>query len=727
MRRGEIDDGGRKFEFRIQGMDCAEEIEVLRRVLLPLVGSEDHIGFDLLNAKIVVSLPSACSAETVIAAIATTGMRAAPFEAGGSEPGADRRWSLHSLLTLCSGGFLAIGFASHTILAGGLGAALAGEGAKFELAVPLLTRASYLIAIAAGLALVAPKAWYSARRLRPDMNLLMTVAVAGALGIGEWVEAATVSFLFAVSLELEAWSLGRARRAVAALMELSPPTVLVLREDGASTEVAPTRVALGTRFLVRPGDRIALDGEVVEGESAVNQAPITGESMAAPKAPGDTVFAGTVNGEGALIVRSAKAADDTALARIIRLVSEAHSRRAPSEQWVAQFARVYTPSVMVLAASVFLFPVLFGAPTAPWLYRSLVLLVIACPCALVISTPVSIVAGLAGAARNGILIKGGEFLEAPARLRAIAFDKTGTLTEGQPRVQQVVACDGHSVEEVLERAAAMESQSAHPLARAITEHVAALGLAFGPASEFQAIHGKGATAKIATRTYWIGSHRFLEEREQETPEVHVQIEELSRNGQTVVVLGNERHVCGFLSLADGLRAETPSALTALREAGISPLVMLTGDNDATARAIGKQAGVDEVHSELLPEDKVALIETLTVRYGRVAMVGDGVNDAPAMARSSLGIAMGAAGSDAAIETADIALMSDDLSRLPWLIHHSRRTLGIIRANVALSLGVKAIFVVLTLLGTASLWSAIAADMGASLVVTFNGLRLLRSS
>jgi len=715
-----------RFEFRVRGMDCAEEIETLRQVLVPLVGSEDRLAFDLLNSKLVVSLPAACSEEMLVDAVAATGMRATPFRKDGGDDDDQHRRKLRTALTVGSGIALVAGFLAQVVLAGGVSEALGGEGSGLHHTIPWAARAAYLLAIAAGLALVAPKAWSSARRLRPDMNLLMTVAVAGALGIGEWFEAAAVSFLFALSLELEAWSLGRARRAISALMELTPPSVLVLLEDGSRAEVPPSEVAVGTRFLVRPGDRIALDGEIAEGESDVNQAPITGESAPVMKEPGSEVFAGTVNGGGALTVVSTKPQEDTTLAHIVRLVSEAHSRRAPSEQWVQKFARVYTPAVMALAASVFILPVLFGAPAAPWLYRALVLLVIACPCALVISTPVSIVAGLAGAARNGILIKGGVYLEAPARLRAIAFDKTGTLTEGKPRVQHVAALGGHTVDEVLENAAAMEAQSAHPLALAIREHASSLGMDSKEAVDFTAIHGKGGTARIGDREYWIGSHRFLEERGQETHEVHEKLEELSSDGQTVVVLGNDEHVCGFLALSDGLRSETPQALKALRAAGISPLVMLTGDNKATGNAVGRHAGVDEVHAELLPEDKVALIEELTKAHEFVAMVGDGVNDAPAMARASIGIAMGAAGSDAAIETADIALMADDLSKLPWLIHHSRRTLSIIRANVVLSLAIKALFVVLTLFGSASLWSAIAADMGASLVVTFNGLRLLRS-
>ncbi len=708
-------------------MDCAEEVATLRRALLPLVGSEERLGFDLINTRLSVALPEGCSQESVVAAIEKTGMRAIPYVPEYSDA-AGSRWSTRSVLTVSSALLVAIGFGTHAFVEGGIWQALAGgEGPGVEHGTPLSSKVLYLLGIGAGLALVAPKAWYAVRQLRPDMNLLMMVAVTGAVAIGEWFEAGTVAVLFAVSLELEAWSLGRARRAISALMQLSPPTVLLVAADGTKTEMAPSELVIGSRFLVRPGDRIALDGEVVRGLTEVDQAPITGESVPVPKAVGDEVFAGTINGSGAIEVASTRMADDTALARIVRLVGEAHSRRAPSEKWVDRFARVYTPSVMALAAAVFLIPVLLGSAPGPWIYRALVLLVIACPCALVISTPVSIVAALAGAARNGVLIKGGIFLEAPSRLRAIAFDKTGTLTEGRPRVEEVGGFGDHDEEAVLSRAASLEAHSAHPLAKAIIECAASRGVQTYPISDFSAIHGKGASALVGGRPYWIGSHRLLEERGQETPRVHEQLEAMSRQGRSVVVLGNDEHVCGFIALADGLRQETPAAMADLRAAGIEALVMLTGDNKETALSVAERAGIDQVFAELLPEDKISRIEGLTEQYGHVAMVGDGVNDAPAMARAGIGIAMGAAGSDAAIETADIALMSDDLSRLPWLVHHSRRTMGVIRANIALSLGIKALFVVLTLVGSASLWSAIAADMGASLLVTFNGLRLLRSA
>jgi Cd2+/Zn2+-exporting ATPase len=440
------------------------------------------------------------------------------------------------------------------------------------------------------------------------------------------------------------------------------------------------------------------------------------------------VFAGTINGDGALQIESTKPSTDTTLAKIIRMVGEAQSRRGPSEQWVEKFARVYTPVVMLLALVVFLVPALvFGADTSVWFYRALVLLVIACPCALVISTPVSIVAGLTSAARQGVLIKGGAYLEAPAHLKAIALDKTGTLTIGRPRVVEVVPLSGHDERELIERAAAMEQDSEHPIAQAVLAYAAERNIIASPASNFQVIKGKGATANFADRKFWLGSHRYLEERGQETDDIHQRLEAMSGLGRTVVVVGHDTHVCGLIALADEVRPGTREILEELRGAGIDHLIMLTGDNRPTAEAIAKETGVDEVRAELLPEDKVTAVEALITKYERVAMVGDGVNDAPALARATIGIAMGSAGTDAAIETADIALMADDLTRLPWLIRHSRRTLTIIRQNIGVSLAVKALFVLLTFAGISSLWGAIAADTGTSLLVIFNGLRLLSSA
>ena len=716
---------------KIQGMDCAEEVAILKREIGPLVGGDNHLSFDILKGRMTV-LPTASpvALDSVIQAVRKTGMSAVPFQVERSARIEQQTWwNRHGrlALTVASGTLTAAALLLHRSMSESWLEVLGSEGLGQSHVIPLAVRAIYALAVVAGVYLVLPKAWFSLRRQRPDMNLLMTIAVCGAVGIGEWFEAATVSFLFALSLTLESWSVSRARRAIEKLLDLAPSVVRVIETGGTIREVDAETVMVGTLFQVRPGERIALDGEVAKGISDVNQAPITGESVAVTKEPGATVFAGTVNGAGTLEVRSTKASGDTTLAHIIRLVGEAQQNRAPSEQWVDRFAQYYTPAVLAVAFAVFLVPtLLLGKPFEPWLYQALVLLVIACPCALVISTPVSVVAALTAAARNGVLVKGGSHMETPARLKAVALDKTGTLTEGRPSVAQVVTLSGHTEVELLERAAAMESHSDHPLALAIVEYCDAKGIRPLPAEEFSIIPGKGATGKWNGKEYWLGSHRFLVDRGQETPAVHEQLEELSRSGRTVVVIGNEAHVCGFFALADTIRPESKATVAKLRKAGIEHIIMLSGDNRGTAEAIGREAGIDEIRADLLPADKVTAIAELVERYKSVAMVGDGINDAPALARSTLGIAMGAAGSDTAMEAADVALMSDDLSKLPWLILHSRRMLGIIRANIVLSLAVKAVFVLLTLSGQAFLWAAIAADIGMSLLVIFNALRLLRA-
>lgn len=722
-------DTGARLILRVRGLDCAEEVAVLKRAVGPLVGGEDKLAFDVVNGRMFV-LPEArpVSVDEVGRAVAAAGMSAEewrPGAADAADAGTERRRKL--MWTVASGFFVFAGIVLHAWLAGGPGEALRLFAGHDGGVVPLPEMVVLALAIGSGLRLVLPRAWVAARTLRPDINVLMVIAVAGAVTIGEWFEAATVTFLFAVSLALESWSVERARRAISALLDLAPPTVRVLLPDGREVERPAAEVAVGTRFLVRPGERIPLDGRVVAGTSSVDQAPITGESVPVTRQPGEEVYAGTINGEGVLEVESTKAASDTTLARIVRMVEEAHSRRARAEQWVERFARIYTPAVIVLAAVIAVLPpLLFGGDWAEWFYRALVLLVIACPCALVISTPVSVVAALAAAARRGVLVKGGAFVEAPARLAAIAFDKTGTLTRGQPAVVGLHALHGHSETEVLARAAALEARSAHPLARAVIACAREAGGEPVPATDVRAVAGRGVTGMVDGQPVWIGSWRYAVERGKTDARSAELAEALEREGRTVVAVGDERHVCGLLAIADTVRPEAATALRALRELGIRHLVMLTGDNRRTAEAIARQTGIDEVHAELLPQDKVTVVERLVGRYGTVAMVGDGVNDAPALARSSVGIAMGAIGSDAAIETADIALMTDDLERLPWLVRHSRRTLATIRQNITFALAVKALFAGLTFAGYATLWGAITADVGASLLVVANALRLLRT-
>ncbi|MCX6545890.1 MAG: heavy metal translocating P-type ATPase [Acidobacteria bacterium] len=635
-----------------------------------------------------------------------------------------RRSTSRMVLTAASGLFTAVGFGLHAALAGSVSAALGSEGARLTHTVPAPVQVIYALAIAAGVWRILPRAWFAIRTFRPDMNLLMTIAVIGAIAIGQWFEAATVSFLFAVSLALESWSVGRARRAVEKLMELAPDMVRLVVSGGYS-DVPASQAVVGARFAVRPGERIPLDGRVVAGTSSVNQAPITGESVPILKEPGIDVFAGTINGEGAIEVEATRPAGDSTLAHIRRLIDSAQSHRAPAEQWVERFARIYTPVVLAAATAIALTGPLVAGDWSGWFYSALVLLVIGCPCALVISTPVSVVASLAAAAHNGVLIKGGAFVEAPATIQAIALDKTGTVTTGRPAVVAVLPDSGHTEQELLAIAAGLEMHSNHPLALAILAHAKRRDVAPAQVTDFTILPGKGATGVIDGTQYWLGSHRYLEERAQETAAIHADLERLSSAGRSVVVIGNAGHVCGMIALADTIRPATRDAISRLRALGVRHIVMLTGDNRPTAEAIATDAGILEVMAELLPEDKVRAVESLAAKYGSVAMIGDGVNDAPAMARATLGIAMGAVGSDVAIETADIALMSDDLAKVPWVIRHSRRTLAIIRQNITLSLGVKAVFVVLTLFGAASLWAAIASDMGVSLLVIANALRLLK--
>lgn len=712
--------------YKVRGLDCAEEVAVLRQAVGPLVGGADRLAFDVLNGRMTVPADAREVAdEAILTAIATTGMSAVAWTSHAKSDDTDNHRRQQALFTTASGVALLIGFTLHVVLSGGFAQAWQLLGSHANVYTPLPAIVAYFAAAILGARFVVVKAWFAARKLRPDMHLLMTVAVLGAIAIGEWFEAATVSFLFALSLALESWSVGRARRAIAALLDLAPPTARVLRPNGAEETMPVNEVKLGSRFVVLAGERIPLDGRVTAGASAVNQAPITGESVAVEKQPGAEVFAGTINGDGTLTIRATKLATDTTLARIIQMVEEAHARRAPSEQWVERFARVYTPAVMIFAVLVFLLPpVIFGQAWDEWFYRALVLLVIACPCALVISTPVSIVASLASAARAGVLVKGGVFIELPARLRAIAMDKTGTITGGEPEVVQVIPLGNHTEAELISRAAALEARSTHPLARAIHRYAKRKGIAPAPAADVQVLGGKGLTGVFDGEPFWLGSHRYVVERGQDAPEVARQAEALETDGKTVVVVGNSRHVCGLVAVADTIRPEAREIVRQLHAAGIAHLVMLTGDNRVTAQAIAREVGIDEVHAELLPENKVEKLEEVIARYGTVAMVGDGVNDAPALARANLGIAMGAIGSAAAIETADIALMTDDISKLPWLIRHSKRTLSIIRQNITFALAIKAIFVALTFVGMASLWAAIAADTGASLLVVLNGLRLL---
>ena len=562
-------------------------------------------------------------------------------------------------------------------------------------------------------------------RLKFDMNTLMTIAIIGAALIGEWGEGATVVILFAISEALERYSMDKARQSIESLMDIAPKEALIRR--GNEEMIVPVEdIVVGDMMIVKPGQKLAMDGFVVKGTSTLNQAAITGESVPVTKTVDDEVFAGTLNEEGLLEVQVTKKVEDTTLSKIIHLVEEAQAERAPSQAFVDKFAKYYTPAIVMLALFIAVIPPLFGGDWSEWIYQGLAVLVVGCPCALVVSTPVAVVTAIGNAAKNGVLIKGGIYLEETGHLKAIAFDKTGTLTKGVPAVTDILTFGGEQ-NELLLITAAIEKGSQHPLASAIIRKAEENGLKFNDVSveEFQSITGKGVKAKVNNQMYYVGSPNFFEELHGSIPKDRKEkITELQIQGKTVMVLGTETEILSFIAVADEMRESSKEVIGKLNSMGIET-VMLTGDNERTAAAIGKRVGVSDIRADLLPEDKLNFIKELRGKYQSVAMVGDGVNDAPALAASTVGVAMGGAGTDTALETADIALMSDDLSKLPYTIKLSRRALMIIKQNITFSLAIKLLALLLVVPGWLTLWIAIFADMGATLIVTLNSLRLLK--
>ncbi len=561
------------------------------------------------------------------------------------------------------------------------------------------------------------------RRATFDMNALMTIGVVGAILIGEWAEAGLIAFLYSVSNWLEASTMERTRNAIQGLMELAPKVALV-RRNGREFELPVDQIDIGDLLIVKAGEKVAMDGTVLAGTSMVNQAPITGESMPVSKEPGSEVFAGSLNGTAAMEVRVTKCVGDTTLAKIIHMVEEAQSERADVQTFVDRFARWYTPAVLAAASLVAVVPPLLGASWSDWIYRALALIVLACPCALVISTPVALVAAIGNAARRGILIKGGTHLEAAASIRAVAFDKTGTLTAGRPEVRTVLPLGDRSAEDVIRLAAAVEARSEHPLAAAILRHAEIPDGSAQVGRDFEAVVGHGAKASIGGNVFFVGSPRFLSQQGHALEALETRISDMQQEGQTVILLADATEIHGLIGIADPVRPESRQVVEQLKRLGIASVVMITGDNARTARVIGHEVGVDEIRADLLPEDKVRVVRELEARYGRVAMVGDGINDAPALATAHLGVAMGAAGTDAAIETAGIALMADDLTRLPFTLHLSRSAMRIVHQNIVFALGIKAIATLLVFPGLLTLWMAVLSDMGATVLVILNGLRLL---
>lgn len=709
------------FLLRVEGMDCADCAPHLEKAVSGVPGvRQAEVFFATGRMRLIADGDGVIPQVQAVAQ--GMGYRVLPV-APAAEGSGWRDWLRrypHVLPTALSGLLLAMALVAH-LLAG-----------------PAPLRDGLLIAaVMVGGYPVVRAGWAALRTTRrPDMNVLMTVAILGALAIGEYAEAAVVVFLFSVGELLEALTMDRARSAVRALMALRPPEATRWTPEG-EERVPVEALAVGDLVLIRPGERIPADGRVREGRSAVDQSPITGESMPVEKEPGDEVFAGTINGTGALMVEVTRTASDSTLARMVHLVEEAQEQRAPSQRLVDRFATIYTPAVVVGALLVATVPPIIGlGPFPEWIYRALVLLVIACPCALVLSTPVAVVSGLTAAARAGILIKGGVHLEELARLRAVAFDKTGTLTLGEPRLVGG-ECANHLADrspqecpdclDLLAKAAAVEARSGHPLARAVVHAAQELGVAdrYGLAEAVESAPGRGVQGRVAGHAVKVGSHAYVHgEREEEDPFCR-RVDAVAARGRTAVMV--EDVCCGnraYGVVADTLRPEAAAVIRALKGMGIRRTVMLTGDRAAVAERVARAAGVDEFRAELLPAQKVEAVEEVLLRYGTVAMVGDGVNDAPALARASVGIAMGAVGSDIALETADVALMGDDLWGVPRAVRLGRRTVSIIRQNVVFSLAAKAAFLALAVAGLATLWMAVFADVGVSLLVILNGMRLL---
>jgi Zn2+/Cd2+-exporting ATPase len=695
--------------FYLAKMDCPTEEGLIRKNLEPMPGVK-ALKFNLMEHRLTVE-HTLNSDQPLFAALQKLGMQPKPGDGAESAP-AESRPKWFWLLLACSGALAATA------------EVLAYRGAAEN--SPLIIGLAVAAILLSGRDTFA-KGWIALRSFTLNINFLMCVAVAGAVAIGEWPEAAMVTFLFAVAETVESYSLDRARNAIRALMELSPENATRLDAQGNETQVPAEQVSLGELLRVKPGERIALDGEIVSGSSSVNQAPITGESLPVEKRPGDPVFAGTINERGTFDFKVTAARGETTLDRIVAAVQEAQGDRAPTQRFVDRFASYYTPVMLLLAILIALVPPLFfNAPWLAWVYRALTLLVVACPCALVISTPVTVVSGLAAGARAGILIKGGVYLENGRRLRAVALDKTGTLTEGRPKVTDILPLAGLSAERLLQITASLESRSEHPVASAIMAYWddKKADQPLLPVEDFEALVGRGLRGVVDGQPYRVGSFRLLQEAHLATPPLTEQVETLEGQGKTVVFLLDQGSVLGLIAVADQVRESSVEAVRQLRELGIEPM-MLTGDNQKTAQAIAGLLGIETVSGNLLPEDKLRIIEQALTKYEYVGMVGDGINDAPALARSSIGFAMGAAGTATALETADVALMQDDLRRLPEFVRLSQHTARILTQNITFSLGVKLVSFALTLTGHVTLWMAIFADLGASLIVIANGLRLLR--
>ncbi|MBX9900611.1 MAG: heavy metal translocating P-type ATPase [bacterium] len=705
--------------YRIENMDCPTEEALIRSKLSSMPGVS-QLEFNILKRKLTVhhSLANVDGIDAALAAIEMQVVQWTDDSPGSNTSNAEKNnhgnaskgWKL---LTVA---LVAAIFAEAIVWFGGA-----------DTSLPVIALA--LLAIGLSGFETYKKGWIALKNFNLNINALMSIAVTGAVIIGQWPEAAMVMVLFSLAEMIEAMSLDRARNAIRGLMEMAPETAKVLQADG-SWQVLETKViTVGASVRVAPGERIPLDGELTQGQSSVNQAPITGESIPVAKTIGDKVFAGTINETGSFDYRVTAIQTDSTLSRIIHAVEEAQGSRAPTQRFVDNFAKIYTPIVFILALGVMLVPPLFfGLPWLIWIYKALVLLVIACPCALVVSTPVTVVSGLAAAAKMGILIKGGVYLEEGRKLKSLALDKTGTITLGKPLVTDTFMLADMDKERCLRLAASLAARSDHPVSGAITHFWMAreLPTPVYELSKFEALTGRGVRGEIDGKNYYLGNHRLVEELKICNAATEAALQRLEAEGKTVIVLCDEKQPLAIIAVADTVRETSRQAIAELHALGVRTL-MLTGDNELTAKAIAKNVGIDDARGNLLPEDKLAAITEEINGYGTVGMVGDGINDAPALAKSSIGFAMGAAGTDTALETADVALMDDDLRKIPQFIRLSQNTAAILKQNIALALGIKVVVLVLAIMGIASLWMAVFADMGASLIVIFNGLRLVRPS
>ena len=715
--------------WRISTMDCASEEGEIRRALEPLAGIRS-LSFQL-GARTLAIDADAATLPTALEAIRSAGFSPQPVAdtAGRVDAKHAAGGESHAHDAQNHGSESASGWSDVVRYVAALAFAVAAEALSFFApdAMPWKIVGMALAAVAIGLAGLSTytKGFGALRHGRLNINALMTVAVTGAFLIGQWPEAAMVMALYAIAELIEARSVDRARNAIKGLMALAPEESDVLQPDGSFARVLSSAVPLAAVVRVKPGERIPLDGVIASGNSAINQAPVTGESIPVDKQPGDTVFAGTINETATLQIKITAVASNSTLARIIHAVEQAQGTRAPTQRFVDRFAAIYTPAVFALALVVALIaPFALGWTWTFAAYKALVLLVIACPCALVISTPVTVVSALAAAARRGILIKGGTYLEEARNLKAIALDKTGTITEGKPKlVAFEMLADSHSREATATLAYSLAAQSDHPVSKAI-----AAGLNETPQAveAFTAIAGRGVSGSIDGAQHWLGNHRLIEERGICSPAIEAKLREHENQGRTVTLLATDNTVIALFAVADTIKPSSQQAVAELIALGITP-VMLTGDNSATASTVAALAGIKDARGNLLPEDKLKAIADMQRQYGPTAMTGDGINDAPALAQADIGFAMGGAGTDTAMEAADIAVMNDDLRRIPETIRLSKRTHNILWQNITLALGIKVVFMGLALFGSATMWMAVFADMGASLLVVFNGLRLLRTS